>query len=142
MSTKKNDLTIIVGCGTLGSQVANHIYNNGANVIVIDRLPNSFSRLDSSFGGLTIVGDACDFEVLRRAEIERATTLLAVTDFENNNIFVGQAAKLLFHVDNVIVRVIDKSKEAIYKDMGISTVCPSELSANAVIEFYQGGKNA
>ena len=142
MSKEKNNLTLVVGCGTLGARVANEIYDSGANVIVIDRNGDSFNRLESSFGGLTIVGDACDFEVLKRAEIARATTVIAVTDFENNNIFIGQAAKALFNVENVIVRVIDKNKEAIYKDMGISTICPAELSANAVIDCYRGGKRA
>ncbi len=138
-NTKKN-LTIVVGCGTLGARVANEIYDSGANVIVIDRYKDSFSRLESSFGGLTIVGDACDFDVLKKAEIETANTLIAVTNFENNNIFVGQAAKVLFNVDTVIVRVIDKDKEAIYKDMDIQTICPAELSAKTVIDFYNGGK--
>ncbi len=139
MSNRKSNLTIVVGCGTLGARVANEIYDSGANVIVIDRNQDSFQRLESSFGGLTIVGDACDFEVLKRAEIASATTVIAVTDFENNNIFVGQAAKALFNVENVIVRVIDKNKEKIYKDMGISTICPAELSANAVIDYYKDG---
>lgn len=140
MSKEKNNLTIVVGCGTLGARVANEIYHSGANVIVMDRKAESFHRLESSFGGLTFVGDACDLEALRRAEIEKATTVIAVTEFENNNIFVGQAAKALFNVENVIVRVIDKNKEAIYKDMGISTICPAELSANTVIDYYRGGK--
>lgn len=138
-NTKKN-LTIVVGCGTLGARVANEIYDGGNNVIVVDRHKESFSRLESSFGGLTVVGDACDLDVLKKAEIEKADTLIAVTNFENNNIFVGQAAKALFNVDNVIVRVIDKDKEAIYKDMGIQTICPAELSAKTVIDFYKEGK--
>ena len=140
MTNRKDNLTIVVGCGTLGARVANEIYDSGANVIVIDRTQSAFHQLESSFGGMTITGDSCDLEVLRRAGIEKATTVIAVTDFENNNIFVGQAAKLLFGVENVIVRVIHKDKEAIYKDMGISTICPVELSADAVLGIYSGGQ--
>ena len=140
MKNKKKNLTIVVGCGTLGARVANEIYDSGASVIVIDRAPESFRRLDSSFGGLTVVGDSCDFDVLKKAEIESANTVIAVTDFENNNIFIGQAAKALFNVENVIVRVIDVNKEEIYRDMGIRTICPARLSADAVIDFYNGGK--
>lgn len=139
MSKKKKDLTIVVGCGSLGARVANEIYDTGASVIVIDRTPEAFQRLDSSFGGLTVVGDSCDFAVLKKAEIEKATTVIAVTDFENNNIFIGQAAKVLFNVENVIVRIIDMNKEKIYRDMGIRTICPAQLSADAVIDFYNGG---
>lgn len=139
MSDRKKELAIVVGCGTLGSRVANEIYDSGANMIVIDRNPDAFQRLGSTFGGLTITGDSCDLDVLKKADIERASTLIAVTDFENNNIFVGQAAKVLFGVKNVIVRVADKTKEAIYKDLGIQSICLAELSANAVIDYYKGG---
>ena len=140
MNNRKENLTIVAGCGTLGARVANEIYHTGANVIVIDRDADAFRRLDSSFGGLTIVGDSCDFETLKRADIEKATTLIAVTNFENNNIFVGQAAKSLFNVENVMVRIIHKDKESLCTDMGISTICPAQLSADEVIEIYQGGK--
>ena len=139
MSDRKKELAVVVGCGTLGSRVANEIYDSGANVIVIDRNADSFQRLGSTFGGLTIVGDGCDLDVLIKADVENAQTLIAVTDFENNNIFIGQAAKILYGVNNVIVRVVDKSKEAIYKDMGIRSICLAELSANAVLDFYRGG---
>lgn len=139
-SSTKKDLIIVVGCGTLGARVATEIYDEGANVIVIDRHKEAFHRLESSFGGLTIVGDGCDFDVLKRAEIEHAKTLIAVTNFENNNIFIGQAAKTLFDVENVIVRVIDEEKDVLYRDMGIKTICPAELSAKTVISFYNGGK--
>lgn len=140
MANKKKELTIVAGCGTLGARVANEIYHSGANVIVIDRHKDAFERLDSSFGGLTVTGDSCDFAVLKRAEIESANTVIAVTDFENNNIFIGQAAKALFNVENVIVRIVDKDKEALCSEMGIRTICPAELSANTVIDFYNGGR--
>jgi len=133
MSKKKEGLTIVVGCGELGATVATHIYDHNGNVIVIDRHKDSFSLLASSFGGMTIMGDGCDFEILRRADIEHADTVIAVTDFDNNNIFIGQTAKAIFNVKNVIVRVKDKNVEAIYKDMGIKTICPAELATNAVI---------
>lgn len=140
MGKKKTNLTIIIGCGQLGSRIANEIYHDDANVIVIDRHSESFSRLDSSFGGLTVTGDACDFEILKKAEIEKATCVIAVTDFENNNIFIGQAAKKMFNVEKVIIRIINNDLRPIYETMGINTVCPAELSASAVMDFYNGGQ--
>ena len=139
MAKKKENLTIIVGCGKLGSRIANEIYQGDANVIVIDRHEEAFESLDSSYGGLTIVGDACDFEILKKAEIEKANCLIAVTDFENNNIFIGQAAKKMFNVEKVIIRIINNDLRPIYESMGIETICPAELSANAVLDFYYGG---
>ncbi len=141
MAKKRSNLTIIVGCGQLGSRIANEIYHGDANVIVIDRHQDAFSHLDSSFGGLTIVGDACDFEILRKAEIEKASCVIAVTDFENNNIFIGQAAKKLFNVEKVIIRVLNDDLRPIYEPMGIETVCPSQLTAKAVMDFYNAGGN-
>ena len=139
MAKKRSNLTIIVGCGQLGSRIANEIYHGDANVIVIDRHPDAFSLLDSSFGGLTIVGDACDFEILKKADIEQASCVIAVTDFENNNIFIGQAARKLFYVEKVIIRVLNDDLRPIYESMGISTVCPAQLTAEAVMDFYNAG---
>ena len=59
--------------------------------------------------------------------------------FENNNIFIGQAAKKMFNVEKVIIRIINNDLRPIYESMGIETICPAELSANAVLDFYYGG---
>ena len=45
----------------------------------------------------------------------------------------------MFNVEKVIIRIINNDLRPIYESMGIETICPAELSANAVLDFYYGG---
>ncbi len=129
---KKDDLTIIVGCGRLGSSIANQLSANDVNVVVVDDNQDSFRRLSTSYGGLTFLGDATDIDILKELNMASANQVIVVTENDNVNIFVGQMAKVMFNVPKVIVRVYDNDRQPIYAKMGIETICPAELSAEAV----------
>ncbi|MDI9539866.1 MAG: NAD-binding protein [Bacillota bacterium] len=135
-----NKLTIIAGCGRLGAELANSISEANGDVIIIDNNKDSLRRLSFSFGGIAIVKDGTDIDVLKQANIEKAHTVIAVTDDENTNIMIALMAKKLFHVKNVILRVNDNSKQALYNDTDIQILCPSELTTKAVKKMIEGGK--
>ncbi|MEL6164074.1 MAG: NAD-binding protein, partial [Cyanobacteria bacterium J06628_3] len=84
--------------------------------------------------GFQIVGDATELAVLRSAKSDKADCLLAVTDSDNINIMVAQIAKKLFEVPSVLARVFDPSREEIYRDFGIETISPTQLSADAFVK--------
>lgn len=134
-----NKLTIIVGCGRLGAELANTISDNHGDVIIIDNNEASLRRLSSSFGGIEIISDGTDIDVLKKANIERADTVGAVTNDENTNIMIALMAKELFNVKNVILRVSDNSKQALYNDTDIQVICPNELISKAVKVIITGG---
>lgn len=71
--------TMIIGCGRLGASLANALSDQEASVAVVDKDEHAFRKLDASYGGLTMTGDATDIAVLRSAEIERADTVVSVT---------------------------------------------------------------
>lgn len=129
---KTNEYTIIIGCGRLGAQLANELSNLGENVLIMDENRESFRRLASNFGGLQIVGNGTDFDKLREAKIQNATTVIAVTNDDNINIMVAQIARDVFEVPKVIARLYDPECESIYQKFGISTICPSVLSAKEI----------
>ena len=123
---------IIVGCGRLGANLANTLSDNGGNVLIIDQDKDSFRKLSPSFGGLTLIGDATDMDVLREAEIEKATVVVAVTDDDNTNIMVAQMAKELFDIQHVISRLYDPDRECVYREFDIETICPAVLSVKVI----------
>lgn len=135
---KRNEIYhVIVGCGRLGAHIANEFSNDGENVLVIDENRRSFQRLSSSFGGLTIVGNGTDLDVLRQAGIERADVVIAVTNDDNTNIMVAQIARDLFRVEKVIARLYDSERQAVYQQFGINTVCPAVLSVKEIDKLLQ-----
>ena len=103
----------------------------------MDTESSSFRRLASNFGGLSVVGNGMDLDDLRDAEIQKASTVIAVTDHDNTNIMVAEIAWDLFHVDKVIARLYDPERESVYQELGIDTICPAVLSAKEVDRFLE-----
>ena len=122
---------VVVGCGRLGSMLASRLSSQGNSVVVIDPHENSFNNLSSDFSGFQITGDASEIEILRSAKVEQADCVLAVTDKDNINLMVAQVAKSIFQIGIVIARVFDPAREQIYRDFGIATISPTQLSADA-----------
>ena len=124
--------TIIVGCGRLGANLANTLSDSGNNVAIIDKDPDAFRKLSTSFGGIVMTGDATDMLVLKNAEFGKATAVISVTNNDNTNIMIAQIAKELFSIQQVIARLYDPERECVYREFGIDTICPAVLSAKEI----------
>ena len=129
---KDSGYTVIIGCGRLGASLANAISDKEASVMMVDRDERAFRKLGTAYGGLTLTGDATDIAVLRSAEIERADTVVSVTNDDNTNIMVAQIACNVYHIPNVICRLYDPEREIVYKEFGIDTICPTVLSTREI----------
>jgi len=134
---------IIVGCGRVGSELANLLQNEDHNVVVIDNDPDSFRRLGSKFNGITLTGDGFDTELLKEAGIDKADAFCVVTNGDNTNIMVAQVAKTLFKVPKVIARVYDPKRAHIYKHLGLNVISGTVLFAamlrDKIIESHLTG---
>ncbi|MDF2537272.1 MAG: trkA 2 [Herbinix sp.] len=132
INRKEDDYTIIIGSGRLGTDLAVTLSVNGGNVMIIDNNKDAFRKLSSSYGGLTLIGDATDIDLLNEAQIARASAVVAVTNNDNTNIMAAQIAKELYKVKHVIARLYDPERECVYRELGIETICPAILSANEI----------
>ena len=129
---KQSSYTVIIGCGRLGANLANTLSEEGENVLILDKEKDSFRKLSSSFGGLAVEGDGTELETLKAADVQRADTVIAVTNNDNINIMIAQIAKECFSVKKVISRLFDPERECVYQELGIDTICPAVLSANEI----------
>lgn len=132
MTKRKLHLHIVVGCGRLGSNIATILSSNGKDVVVIDNDPDAFRKLGSEFSGFTIEADGIDIETLKKASIENAVAVIAVTENDNVNLMVAQIANRLFELPLVIARLYDPDKEIILNGTGIKTIYPNKLSLAAL----------
>ena len=89
---------VIIGCGRVGSTLARMMYRDGHNVTIVDQQSESFRRLGTKFKGARIIGNGIDEDVMRRAGIENADVLIAVTQGDNRNIMAAQIAQHIFHM--------------------------------------------
>ncbi|HIH37016.1 MAG TPA: TrkA family potassium uptake protein [Methanocellales archaeon] len=121
---------IIVGCGKIGSRLAQLLSSNKNNVVVLDRDLTKFKEVDKSFDGLTIGGDGTDQDVLKKAGIDKADVFIATTEDDNTNLMACQIAKQVFNVSRVIARVNDPKREPLFKELKIDAiVCPTTIAA-------------
>ncbi|WP_139651544.1 potassium channel family protein [Raoultibacter phocaeensis] len=130
---------IVVGCGRVGSQLANMLSDNGSNVCVIDRNPDSFANLGRNFNGSVLQGLGFDEETLVKAGIEECDVLAAVTQLDNTNLMVAEVAGRLYGVPHVIARLYNPDHERAYMQLGIDYVCGTSLVAEDVFSKVVAG---
>lgn len=126
---------IIVGCGRVGSTVARELERLGSEVVVIDRKPSAFRRLGETFSGRTISGVGFDRDVLRSAGITADSAVMAVTNGDNSNILITRVAREMFGVKNVVARIYDPKRAAIYERLGISTVATVRWTSTRILQL-------
>jgi len=127
--------TVIVGCGRVGSVLADALDRAGHDVIVIDTSTSAFDRLPASFGGSAVRGDGTDEDTLRRAGAESADLFMAMTEGDNRNVMAAQLAVEALDAGRVIAKINDPLRSAAYADLGINTLCRTNLMAAAVNAF-------
>ncbi len=131
---------VIVGCGRVGSTLARMMYRDGHNVTIVDQQSESFRRLGTKFKGARIIGNGIDEDVMRRAGIENADVLIAVTQGDNRNIMAAQIAQHIFHIPKVIARIYDPVRADRYRQMGITTLCTTTIASGLMRDFIESGE--
>jgi trk system potassium uptake protein TrkA len=124
---------VIMGCGRVGSALARSLEKLGHDVAVIDRDPGAFRRLAADFGGRKVTGIGFDRDTLIEAGIEKADAFAAVSSGDNSNIIAARVARETFGVDNVVARIYDANRAAVYQKLGIPTVATVRWTADQVI---------
>jgi trk system potassium uptake protein TrkA len=113
---------VIMGCGRVGSSLAHALERLGHTVAVIDKDEQAFRRLGAEFRGTSLVGNGFDREKLVKAGIEHAGAFAAVSNGDNSNIIAARVARETFGVANVVARIYDARRAAVYERLGIPTV--------------------
>ncbi len=120
--------SIIIGCGRLGSSIANYSSSQGEDVIVIDEDKESFNRLDDVFSGYKIVANATDVDELEEAGIESARQVVITTGDDNVNLFLAHLCARVYGVPYIYVRFDDPDKGLLIQGMSIKAIYPFQLS--------------
>jgi len=133
---------VIMGCGRVGSTLAHILEDRDNTVSVIDRDPEAFRRLRSSFKGDKITGFGFDRAVLTQAGIERADAFVAVSSGDNSNIISARVARETFDVERVVARIYDPRRAEVYERLGIPTVATVRWTADQMLRkiVAEGGE--
>ncbi|HEY0531494.1 MAG TPA: TrkA family potassium uptake protein [Actinoplanes sp.] len=124
---------VIMGCGRLGSTLAQKLDGRGHSVAVIDQNADAFRRLPTEFSGTTVTGIGFDRDVLRAAGIERADAFAAVSSGDNSNIISARLARETYGVSRVVARIYDARRALVYERLGIPTVATIRWAADRMM---------
>ena len=113
---------VILGCGRVGSLLADGLDSAGHSVAVVDQDAKAFRKLGPDFGGLTVKGIGFDRQTLENAGIERAHAFAAVSSGDNTNILAARVARETYGVEHVVARIYDPRRAEVYQRLGIPTV--------------------
>ena len=118
---------VIIGCGKTGLRLAEKLDEMGYDVSVVDKDRRSFELLSEYFSGIVVSGVESDVEVLKNAGCENADAAVVVTDSDNLNIMIARILEIEFNLSEVYVRLLDPSRQSVFKKFGLKTVCPTKL---------------
>ncbi|MDQ4097747.1 MAG: TrkA family potassium uptake protein [Actinomycetota bacterium] len=124
---------VVVGCGRVGSELAKALDAGGHSVAVIDKNRNAFRWLPEGFDGPQIHGFGFDRGHLEEAGIQEAGAFAAVTNGDNSNILSARIARETYGIANVVARIYDPRRAAIYQRLGIPTVAAVAWTTNQVL---------
>ena len=122
-----------MGCGRVGSTLAAQLDRLGHSVTIVDQDENAFRRLPAEFRGRTVRGVGFDREVLEEAGTDTAEAFAAVSSGDNSNILAARVARETFGVENVVARIYDPKRAAVYQRLGIPTVATVVWTADQMI---------
>ena len=141
--TKKRPLlknkTLIIGCGRLGSSMANKCALERKNIIVVDKDGDAFDRLADTFGGFTLTGDSTDLSILEEAHILSAKEIIITTGDDNINLFLAHVARKIYDVPEIYVRLDNPDNEVLLKGLNVKAIFPFELSYDK-FNLLRGGR--
>ena len=125
---------IIIGCGRMGSELALKLCKDH-NFIVIDKDEKSFERLTkNNFVGFTKILDTNDMAALMDLNLETADMVYIVTPDDNLNFMLSYGIKKINDKINLVSRVNDPEKKAIFTKANLDFFCPIEDSVNNLVK--------
>jgi trk system potassium uptake protein TrkA len=124
---------VVVGCGRVGSGLAQAVEAAGHTAAIIDRREKAFSRLPDSFSGKRVLGVGFDRDRLTDAGIDEASAVAAVTNGDNSNIMIARVAKETYGIERVVARIYDPRRAAIYERLGIPTGATVQWATERVL---------
>ena len=147
---------IIVGAGKVGYVLAHMLSNEDHDVTVVEKDQDRIATIEERLDVSTVLGSCASTAVLKKAGIEEADMLLAVTERDELNIVSCFIAKS-FGVDVTIARVRspefgDLDSETLKKSLGIDLIInPERVAAEQVckmlnfpdainVDFYNDGR--
>ena len=128
---------IIIGGDQVGAYLATLLLSNGHEVQLIEQSEKTYNKLLKEMPSeLLILGNESDPEILKKAGIDSADVVAAVSGADETNLVVSTLAKMEFRVPRVVSMVNNPKNAWLYNgQMGVDVcVNQAEIIAKLVVE--------
>ncbi|MCK5741559.1 MAG: NAD-binding protein, partial [Chlorobi bacterium] len=124
---------VIIGSGRVGKFVATGLTKRGIDFIMIEKDQNNVTIADK-----TIVGSAADIQVLEKAGIKKAPSVIISTSNDDMNIYLTIYCRRLRSDIQIISRAnTDKNISTLRRAGADLVMSYTSLTANAVFNFHK-----
>jgi Trk K+ transport system NAD-binding subunit len=129
---------IVIGAGKVGQAAARSLTRKGLRVHVIDRQDVSLASITREVEAV-FPGDAADRELLERAGILTARSLLLTTNDDAMNIYLAVFCRRLNHGLRIVSRIThERNLEAIHRAGADFVLSSTTLGVEAVMSLLHG----
>lgn len=133
---------IVVGAGEVGSFVAEFLSREGNDVAVVESDPERLRSVGDHLDVLTVAGSGSHPHVLRRAGIDRADLLVAVTSNDEANLVACMLARQAGVAQRIVRLEADcfrtRDSRELLVDVGADLVIdPDAETANDILELLE-----
>jgi trk system potassium uptake protein TrkA len=133
---------VIVGAGAIGSYLAEKLSFERHDVVVIESDPEVAARAQSEIDCLVITGNGASVETLKKAGLEEADLLIAVSSSDAVNVLACSAGTQL-NIPVKVARVEDPQLKAEVEALGVDLVIdPEAAAARELVTLAAGGEVA
>ena len=130
--------TLVIGAGAVGSAATRALKRKGIPVHVVDREPRARERL-TSVADHVVIGDANDREVLMRAGLKDAPSVLLTTSDDAVNVYLAVYCRRLEPDLRIVSRIThNRNLEAIHRAGADFALSYSSLGSEAVVSLIEG----
>lgn len=129
---------VLIGGGRVGLAAAKSLHRNGVLVNVVDKDPEICKKV-ASFCNEVFYGDAADYQLLKRAGILEAPSVLLTTHDDTMNIYLASYCRQLNKDLRIVSRISEARNVDIIQKAGANFVLSySTLGSEAVLSISKG----
>jgi trk system potassium uptake protein TrkA len=134
---------IILGAGQVGSTVAESLVSEANDITVVDTNTARLAQLQDRLDLRTVSGNAGHPSVLKRAGIEDADMLVAVTQSDETNLTACKIARKLYNTPTRIARVRAADyleHPEIFSDDNFAVdlaICPEQILTDNIVKLVE-----
>lgn len=123
---------IVIGCGKVGTTLAEQLVKEKHNVVMIDHSPEQIGHISEDIDAMKLVGNGASIAIQMEAGVSEADILIAVTGSDELNLLcclIARKAGNCHTIARVRNPVYNKEINFIKEQLGISMIINPEMAA-------------